>query len=192
MGCFLCVHVLTCKAPQQLNAGLSHGLVITALHVQRLLPTDPAAQHVAVAFGGVEDVEAADLLVPQLLGVGQLLQLSLVLPHKLDAVALRAPEGLFELQEYLVGGADAQLLYGEHLVLWQRRGEHGFVVLLQHAQRSCHDHVVGHDPLLVLALHANGGNQWQRVLRLGAVVVGVVVVVLVGVDALGDHLLMLG
>lgn len=184
---------LTCKAPEQLGASFRHSFVITALHVERLLATDPTAQHVAVALGRVEDVEAADLFVPQLLGVGQLFQLSLVLPHKLDAVALWAPEGLLELQEYLVGGADAQLLDGEHLVFGKRWGEHGRVVLLQDAKRGRHDDMVGGDPLLVFTLHADGVTQRQRVfMRLTPMVVVVVVADLLGVAALGNDLSVMG
>lgn len=168
----------TREAPQQLSAGFGHGLVVTALHVERLLPADPTAQHIAVALGWVEHVKAADLLVPQFLRVSQRLQLRLVLPHKVDAVALGAPEWLLELQEDLVGGADAQLLNGIDLVLGQRRREQGSVVLLQDAQGRRHDDVVGRDPLLVLALYVNRVTQDQGVLvgMLAAVAVVVVIV----------------
>lgn len=122
--------VLTCELAEQLGAHLSHGFIITALHEQRLVSTDPAAQHVAIALGRVKHIEAADFAVPELFWISQALQLCLILPHELDAVALGAPEGLRELQEDLIRGADAQLLDGQGLVLgqaWREKRLVGFL-----------------------------------------------------------------
>lgn len=111
----------------------------------------------AVPLWWVEYIEAADLLVPQLLGVSQALALRLIFPDKLDAVAFRTPERLFELKENLVGGIDAQFLNGHHLLLGQAGMEQALMAFLQDSQGHGHNDMVSWDELTVLALHEDIG-----------------------------------
>lgn len=111
----------------------------------------------AIPLRWVEYIEAADLLVPQLLRVSQALTLRLIFPDKLDTVAFRAPERLFKLQEYLVSRIDSQFLNGHHLLLGQAGMEQAFMALLQDSQGHGHNDVVSWDELTVLALYEDIG-----------------------------------
>lgn len=107
----------------------------------------------AIALWRVKDIEATDLAVPELRWVGEGTALCLILPHELQAVALRAPKGLLEFKEDLVSGTDAQAVDGSHLLRGQAWPKETGILPLEHAQRNGHNHVVRWDHLTILALH---------------------------------------